>query len=81
MSVIYGKLSIDFHINNFTALLVEILDDIQLSTNLSNFSFYPCEIDYLKIYTVGTVAAIGDFLQWDLGRVNAGTIYTLVWEA
>ena len=42
--------TIDFQINNFTALSVEILDDVQLSMTYSDFSFYPCEINYLKIY-------------------------------
>ena len=41
----------DFHIINFTALSVEILDHVQLSTTYSDFSFYPCEINYLKTYT------------------------------
>ena len=49
------KYSIDFQINNFTALSVEILDDVQISTPYSDFSFYPCEIyetpaEYPAIY-------------------------------
>ena len=33
------KPDIDFQINNFTALSVEIFDDVQLSTTYSDFSF------------------------------------------
>jgi predicted GNAT superfamily acetyltransferase len=42
--------TIDFQINNFTALSVKILDDVHISTTYSDFSFYPCEMNYLKVY-------------------------------
>ncbi len=44
--------SIELQITNFTALSVEILDDVLTSTPYSNFSLYPCEINYLKTHTI-----------------------------
>ncbi|MBI5183041.1 MAG: fibronectin type III domain-containing protein [Nitrospinae bacterium] len=48
----FKTLTIDFHITNYTALSVEILDNVLLSTPYSDFSFYPCVIYYLKIYSI-----------------------------
>jgi hypothetical protein len=41
---------IDLHINNCTALSVKILDNVPQCTPYSNFSLYPCAINYLKVY-------------------------------
>ncbi len=43
---------IDFQINDFTTLSVEILDDVPACTPYSDFSLWPCEINYLKIYII-----------------------------
>ena len=43
---------IDFQINDFTALSVEILDDVPACTPYSGFSLCPCEINHLKNYII-----------------------------
>ncbi|MBN1843037.1 MAG: tetratricopeptide repeat protein [Deltaproteobacteria bacterium] len=43
--------NIELQIINFTALSVEILDDVPTSTPYSYFSLWPCEINYLKTYS------------------------------
>jgi hypothetical protein len=43
-------LSIDFRINNSTALSFGLLDDILTCTLYSNPCLYPCEMNYLKVY-------------------------------
>ncbi len=48
--VLTPLISIDFQINNFTALSVKILDNVPPRTPYSNFSLWPCEINYLKTY-------------------------------
>jgi len=35
---------IDFHISTFTALSVDLLDDVHPRTTYSEISLYPCEI-------------------------------------
>jgi hypothetical protein len=42
--------AIDLHINNCTALSVKILDNVPQCTPYSDFSLYPCAINYLKVH-------------------------------
>ncbi len=43
-------LAIEVHINNYTTLSVELLDDVRNSTPYSKFSLSPCVINYLNVY-------------------------------
>ena len=66
---------IDFQINNFTALSVKILDDVQLSTTYSDFSFYPCEINYLKIYRKLWVSKVDKIMILPVSKANLSLRY------
>ncbi len=44
------ELFIEVHINNDTALSVELLDDVRKSTPYSKFSLSPCVINYQNVY-------------------------------
>ncbi len=44
--------AIDRHINNCTALSGKTLDDVLQCTPYSDFSLWPCEINYVTIYSL-----------------------------
>ena len=49
-SEVFCQGDIGFQIIDFTALSVQILDNVPTSAACSNSSLYPCEINYLKTY-------------------------------